>query len=71
MGAYGFWHAAITLFLLVGLPMLAVWLVIRTSRRRTGESISLRMQQMEQLRRQGLLSEEEFERKRADLVRKL
>lgn len=70
MGGLWLWHAALTLLFFIGVPVLAAWLVMR-SYRNGAKEISSRLERLGQLRQQGLVTEEEFERKRAELARKL
>ena len=71
MGSFALMHALIVLVVFVAVPSLAIWLAIRTYRAGTRGSVPSRLQQLGQLRQQGLLTDEEFERKRAELVHKL
>lgn len=71
MGSFALMHALIVLVVFVAVPSLAIWLAIRTYRAGTRDSVPSRLQQLGQLRQQGLLTDEEFERKRGELVHKL
>jgi cytochrome c-type biogenesis protein CcmH/NrfG len=71
MGSFALVHALMGLVVFVAVPLLTIWLALRTYRAGTKDSVPSRLQQLGQLRQQGLLTDEEFERKRAELAHKL
>jgi uncharacterized membrane protein len=70
MGSYSIWHWLITLMIVVAIPVLFVWQIFRTLRGAKG-STTAQLHELGQLKKKGLVTEEEFERKRADLARRL
>lgn len=83
MGSFSLLHWIIVLFI-VGVPVAAVaaivWLVARTSNRRTASaatsgtasslpSVESRLQQLDALKDKGLISESEYQQQRATILR--
>ena len=71
MGSFAIWHWLITLLVVVGIPVLIVWLVVRASRRGAKGSAATRLHELAQLKEKGLITGEEYQRKRADLAQRL
>lgn len=73
MGSFGLWHWLLTLLWIV-IPAIVVWLFVRASRRRQRQGAGdlqdgAGLRELSRLRQRGVLTEEEFERKRAELGR--
>jgi uncharacterized membrane protein len=70
MSSFSIWHWLITLMIVVAIPVLFMWRIFRASRG-AERSTTARLHELAQLKEKGLVTEEEFERKRADLARRL
>lgn len=71
MGSLSLWHWLITLLVVVGIPVLIVFLVVRASRNGAKRSAATRLHELAQLKEKGLITEEEYQRKRTDLAKRL
>ncbi len=74
MVGFAAWHWLFILFVLVGIPALAVGLIVRRSRHRTvpdAADPAAQLRELAQLRQRGLLTASEFERKRSELAKTL
>lgn len=75
MGAFSIFHWLIVLVFFIGIPVLVVMLILKSTRGRTRAQHRLpgsdRLRELADLRDRNLISEEEFQRKRAELIRQL
>jgi uncharacterized membrane protein len=71
MGSFSIWHWLIIPVLLVGFCAAVIWLLARASRPNAKSAPASRLEELAKLRRQGLLTEDEYQRKRSELVERL
>ncbi len=71
MGGFSIWLWLIALAVIAGIPVLVAWLVFRASRRGAKGSPATRLIELAHLKEKGLITEKEYERKRADLAQRL